>query len=210
MGLVDDVKAQSWYTKVHDAMAAKGVPDAVWIGVIAAENPAAVTSSTANARPTKEWNGYSYGIFQLNNNVNGIDPVYSGNWAADRLGPALAKLPKNYTDKQAVLAAEKAAWPGSTDGFGATEYPQRLAAMQDVEKQMGQKPGSPMAKPVTGWTDPISNAVNETTSNIQQGVNDGVAAIQKTATDIATNVFYGAVILAVIAGGFSLLASSGD
>lgn len=217
---VETVRAQPWYPQVSNAMAQEGVPEYLWIGTIRSEYAAAVYDPSKMNVPVPDSPGFSYGIFQFHNDPNAIDPVYSGNKAAGIMHNALASLPNNYTPRQALSAIEKAAWPGDDSSLIAKEDVGRAAAIQATITEENRLPNALTAdpnlqdNPIQQWVyknTPIGQSeqnLNSGIQNVQASVSQGVNSLQQTITQAGKNAFVGGLILAVIAGGFALLASS--
>jgi hypothetical protein len=222
---VADVRKQAWYPQVSSAMAQAGVPEYLWIGTIAAENPSAVGSSPqaiiAMNRPVYDPPGYSYGIFQFHNDPQGIDPVYAGSKAASIMGKALQPLGALASPRASLTAVERAAWPGNDPKLIAKEDPGRAAAMNEVIAQEQQLPLQGISDPnphdnaVQQWLytqTPIGAAEAKTnatasgvTGGVQNAINGAVTSINTTAKELGKQALVGGIIIAVIAGGFALL-----
>jgi len=216
------LRQQSWYPTIASEMQNKNVPEWLWASVIADEDQ----SLDPNAAILDTNGKTSYGLFQLNGNPNGTDPTYAGKWAATRLGNEIAyhtelatPNPSPATVKEGILAAEEAAWPGSTSGYGATELPDRLALATQVVGQEQQSPtqyttGSFWQNLGSGFqayigAPVVSNALtNQTASSqtaTQNAISGATTSLQNTLSNLATQAFIGGVIIAVIAGGFALM-----
>jgi len=143
MTFVDRVRAQPWYPQVKQIFAAAGVPEYLWIAVLANECSSLACTSNADS------GGISYGLFQLRQPGIGSqyspstleDPVQNATIAAGVMGQAL----KNVTtrDPLALLRAiEEAGWPGNDIAAGANsvllnEEPKRIGLLYETLKAMG-------------------------------------------------------------------------
>jgi hypothetical protein len=207
-------------------MANAGVPEYLWLGTVLHEsggNPNAVGD-----------NGTSFGLFQFHYDPLAVDPVYSGQKAASWM--ARAGINASQTPRQNLSAAEVAGWPGNDPKLIAKEDPQRLADMNAVIAQENQLPGGLAAQVATsasGTGDPnpkdnaaqrwvynhtfvgpaeasTNQAVATATTGVQGTINNAVASINDTATRLGHEALVGAIIVAIIAGGFALLSSGGS
>lgn len=181
--------------------------------------------------------GFSYGLFQFHNQPALVDPVASGNQAASIMGKALQSLPSNATPQQQLTAIEVAAWPGNDSALIAKENPGRLANLQAILTQEQEAPlASVYASSSAETSNPLSqlgilspfggpvalgnatqntaasttNAITGIGSNIQSAVQSGIAGVQAAVVRAGITAGQVAVALALVAGGFALLASSGD
>jgi hypothetical protein len=160
-GIVASIKAASWYPSVEAVMSNAGVPDYLWMGIIASEDGSLNTTQATPDYYTSDHSfaGYSYGLFQLNQNPSGTDPVYSAKWAASKLVTALSTLPSDYTPQQALAAAEQAAWPGMANPPDAAS---RLSNMNSVIAQLG---GTNLVPASTALTTPAAQSSNSSSSS---------------------------------------------
>lgn len=229
MGIVASIQAASWYPEVEATMQAAEVPDYLWMSIIASEDGSLNTGvvvqdyyTKRDANGNKIPAGDSYGLFQLNQNPQGVDPAYAARWAASKLGPALASA-GTYTPDQAMSIAEQVAWPGMNS---PPDDATRRANMQSVMSQLGWNYAATgtTSAPVSGVanvaTQPnllqqiqaipgqVNSAINGTVQNVAAIPDTFNSAVDSWIPQIEQNVLIGGVILAVLAGGFALLAAS--
>jgi hypothetical protein len=216
MSFTGQVRSASWYPAVKAEMDAAGVPEYLWVSIIRSEdpslNPAIVVADTYADGSSA---GNSYGLFQLNQNAEGTDPVYAGNWAAGKLEPALSALGGSYTPAQALAASEAAAWPGNDPALITKESPARTAALNATLTEMGFKSTDPNATAQTpaanaqAVTSPTATA--STTPSWLSGFDpsSAIASAEATAASWGVNILIGVIIFAVVIGGFVLVATNG-
>jgi hypothetical protein len=189
--------------------------------------------------PVPDPPGFSYGLFQFHNQPAMVDPVASGNQAASIMGKALQSLPSNATPQQQLTAIEIAAWPGNDPALIAKENPQRAANLQSILQQeqaapiasIYQQSGTSQTIPwaqLSPWggaaaagmaaagsnTGAVSNAVSNATSSIESSIGNAVsgAVSNITSTIVQAGVVAAqvAIALAIVAGGFALIATGGN
>lgn len=210
---VQQVQSQTWYPKVQQTFAAAGVPDAVWIATLQSEDASLnVAQDTPDPSP-KSPNARSYGLFQLRQggsadpglgdgyNVQLLEtPFLNSQIAADAMGAAIHKLPATASVTDKLKAVEDAGWPGL--GF-ASPNDTRQKTMADVIQQMGI---SPAQAGVVGSTGAVSYYQHAPGSGnvVQDGLTNWWAS---TGVGIGHTVIFISITIAVIIGGFWLLAS---
>lgn len=187
-------------------------------------------------KPVPDPPGFSYGLFQFHNQPAMVDPVASGNQAASIMGKAIQGLPSNASPSDKLSAIEVAAWPGNDPSLIAKENPQRLANLQSVLSQEQSAPlASVYASSSAETSNPLSqlnilspfggaialgnatqsvatnatNAVSNAASGIQTSIASGIAGIQGVVVAAGITAGQVAIALALVAGGFALLASGG-
>ncbi len=210
-GFAARVQSQSWYPQVESEMQAQGVPDWLWISVVRSED-ASLDPYVITYDPP----GFSYGLFQFHNDPqDGLGATSAGAKAAQWLGNALAPLGTSYTPRQALTAAENAGWPGADPTLIAKEDPTRLANLQQTFSDLGLSyagttggsAGATAALAPGVTTQQVTGATPSSTFD-PFGINAAISNATSAATSIAQNVFIGGVILAIIAGGFALIAAN--
>jgi hypothetical protein len=207
---VATVRAQPWYGQVKQEMDAQNVPEYLWIAIIADENSGLQPNIKVADHYISDGSfaGYRYGLFQDTDPASNVagNPnqaaINSGRWAAQRLGPALAKLPQGYSPQDALKASEVAAWPGQS---GTAEEPTRIALLNQVLQQQGNTAGGNNSGPFSA----ITNLPGTINAGIDSAINNATKSAGQAVSGIAQQAFIGGAILAIIAGGFTLLASEG-
>jgi hypothetical protein len=208
-------------------MASAGVPEYLWAGVVYHES---------GGRPDAIGdNGQSFGLFQYNvgsgvSPTTALNPSAAGAVAAPQMGRAISPLGPNASPAQQLRAVEIAGWPGNDPKLIAAEEPARLQDLNTVIAQENQLPAG-LAAQASG-TDPYPNdnvvqqwvynhtaigpaeaSTNTAVANAQNAVLGSIqgatTSINNTAQSIAKSALIGGIIIAVIAGGFALLSSSG-
>lgn len=213
-GIVARIQAAPWYPQVESIMHNAGVPDYLWESIIASEDSSLNTSIAVpdHYTSTGAFAGYSYGLFQLNQNPSGTDPVYSAKWAAAKLSAALSKLPSNYTPQQALAAAEQAAWPGMANPPDAAT---RTQNMNSVIQQLGGTNLVPASSALSPTVDSQSQAGGSSSNNpqslwdwlTQTGPTDAVAGFQSWLKSASQNIAIAVVAFIAFAFGLWLLGS---
>lgn len=184
--------------------AAKGVNEALWIATLRSED-ASLDPAIKTYDPDAAGNpGYSYGLFQLRQPGLGsassvdilTDAEGNSNIASSVMGKHLnlagaynASLP----DQMRVI--EDAGWPGK--GHGQAVDNARQQALRDTVTEMGAKGAAAGI--------PASNAANDPKKVSKENNNssDWKVALGK----LGNEIFLGSIIIAVIGGGFALVAA---
>ena len=216
------LEQEPWYSQVELQFAHAGVADPVWQATLLNEdgslNPAVVVYDPDSAGNP----GYSYGLFQLRQPGVGSgyatstlqDPVQNAAIAANKMGKALAASGQTIATppSQQLQTVELAGWNGSL-----TQDPTRQAQLSDVIAASG---GATPAGGVMGGkglinpggsarlpNDPTQYANGSTQAADAIGSALGIPSSAQISSWL-TNALIGAVLLAILAGGFALMASS--
>jgi hypothetical protein len=205
---VQTLESQPWYGTVEQEMQAAGVPDYLWMSIVRSEDATLnVTQATPEADGTT-----SYGLFQFNQDPMATNVPYAGSKAANWLANALAPFGGSYTPRQALSASETAGWPGNDSALIAKEDPTRYANLVATMNELnGVSTAAPATyePPYTGLLGALAGGTNTSTNpNTPSTAGGPLASLQAWGNNLSNNIFIGGVILAVIAGGFALVASS--
>jgi hypothetical protein len=224
---VSRLHSQVWYPQYAGVFADAGIPEWIPDAIVANEDPSLSLTAVGDA-------GASYGLFQINTQAHtdispasAMNPISAAHWSADRIAPILALHPE-YKDPgnvgALVKSLESAGWPGGTglvqlpDGSWYDETSDRVTDAQTVITGLGGTPspgglissggtGSGTPAPAPGAT-PTLPAPTTAPAWDPFGLNALWGNVSTYATSLSQNIFFGALALALIAGGFVWLAST--
>jgi len=205
---VQTLQAQPWYNDVANIFAEANVPRDLWEATLAVEDSSLdpsvqVLDHYKDGSPA----GYSYGLFQLNQNGLGANQSITtltnaeGNAqiAASAMSAALSKLPAGATLPQQLQAIEEAGWNGSLDQDAT-----RQSALQSIETQNGETPATSGGF----WQGLLGGAGGS--AGASAGAQNGASFFGINANTVNGWIFNATAVglfLALLAGGFAILAA---
>lgn len=214
------VQAQPWYSQVKAEFDAQGVPEDDWESILHGED----SSLNPSAQNTKDPGPYgSVGLFQLNTDasIGGlgvghslselVDPVQNAAIAAPVMAGDLKYSKGSSLDQE--LQALSGTWNSMLDPQNRMSAEVAVGAMPfsqeptNVATDTGVGGGGISSSSPSGdsWLNgplPVTTGTPSLTNPL------GGLPTGQGWSNLATNIFVGGVILALIAGGFAIMASA--